>query len=188
MEQIISRSVIRRIAAQKGEPMASFSTQEAAMEHWVLENARCKHCGKVAYESREDAEYAAKSMLPAQGAYECPYGSGWHLSTIRKDEHTMGKHIPNWKLIDCPKCGSKKSYNCTVEKINQLCCPERAAAAGLGRKNFQLPRTIMRLGSNPTNVCRRYQHTSCKGRHQGNHGLPGLPCTCSCHRIRGGSE
>ncbi len=54
------------------------------MEHWVLEIAKCKHCGKVIYESREDAEYAAKAVLPAQQPYECPYGTGWHLTTVRK--------------------------------------------------------------------------------------------------------
>lgn len=54
------------------------------MPHWILEPVKCKHCGKLIYESREDAEYAARSMMPAQFAYECPYGAGWHLTTIRK--------------------------------------------------------------------------------------------------------
>jgi len=52
------------------------------MQHWILETTRCKHCGKVTYESREDAEYAARSMETTQIPYECRYGSGWHLMTI----------------------------------------------------------------------------------------------------------
>jgi hypothetical protein len=55
-----------------------------AMQHWILETDRCPHCGKVTYESREDAEYAAQQVAGKQTPYECLYGNGWHLTTGRK--------------------------------------------------------------------------------------------------------
>ena len=99
----------------------------------------------------------------------------------------MGKPVPNWKLIDCPKCGKLAGQNCHVEEITDLCCPERARLAGIGRKdlNQELARTFFHPGRNPTHACgEKHEHSRCKGRHQGNHGLPGLPCTCTCHRTR----
>jgi hypothetical protein len=51
------------------------------MPHWILEPTRCKHCGKLTYHSREDAEYAAKRMTQPMTAYKCLYGNGWHLTT-----------------------------------------------------------------------------------------------------------
>lgn len=64
------------------------------MQHWVLETVKCKPCGKVSYESREDAEYAAQSQMPAQLPYECPYGNGWHLSTVRKRGRVVYANSP----------------------------------------------------------------------------------------------
>lgn len=54
------------------------------MSHWIVEPTKCKLCGKLNYESREDAEYAAKGMLVPMTPYKCPYRNGWHLTTKRK--------------------------------------------------------------------------------------------------------
>jgi hypothetical protein len=94
----------------------------------------------------------------------------------------MAKPVPNWKLIDCPKCGSLRGRDCFVEQIDQFCCPERQAAAGIGRKVLRLPLNLKNPGKNPTHKCRMHNHKQCSGYHHGNHGLPGLKCTCSCHR------
>lgn len=62
----------------------SAKTREAALSHWILDPTKCKHCGKVSYQSREDAVYATKAMLEEMTPYECFYGNGWHLATKRK--------------------------------------------------------------------------------------------------------
>lgn len=54
------------------------------MPHWILEPKRCDLCGKLSYANREDAEYAARKMLLPMASYECLYGNGWHLTTVRK--------------------------------------------------------------------------------------------------------
>ncbi len=65
------------------------------MPHWILETTKCKPCGKVSYASRDDAEYAAKSMLQPMFPYQCFYGNGWHLATERKGRATGSS--PAWK-------------------------------------------------------------------------------------------
>jgi hypothetical protein len=94
---------------------------------------------------------------------------------------TMAKPVPNWKLIDCPKCGRPRGRDCFVAHIDQFCCPERQAAVGIGRKVLPLPLNVMNPGKNPTYRCKMSAHKNCSGHHHGNHGLPGLKCTCSCH-------
>jgi hypothetical protein len=80
----MSRSVQRRIAAQEGKPAPSFANEDGAAVHWVLDDVRCKHCGKVIYKTEGDAEYAARAMIPDQVPYPCPYRSVWHLTTKKK--------------------------------------------------------------------------------------------------------
>jgi len=94
----------------------------------------------------------------------------------------LKKPVPNWKLIDCPKCGKLKGQDCYVKHLNLFCCPERARAAGIGRKNLALPRADFRLGCDPASKCKKKKHATCPGHHPRNHGLPGLLCTCNCHR------
>ena len=54
------------------------------MKHWIVEGVQCRFCGKVIYETREDAEYKGKSYSLVVYPYECKYGNGWHLSREEK--------------------------------------------------------------------------------------------------------
>lgn len=52
------------------------------MKNWVVNTEeRCKLCGKVAYQDKEDADYQAKALSSQHHSYQCPYGNGWHLSS-----------------------------------------------------------------------------------------------------------
>ena len=55
-----------------------------SVSHWIIPTVKCKLCGKLTYENRDDAEYAATRMGRQSAFYECPYGNGWHLTTVRK--------------------------------------------------------------------------------------------------------
>jgi hypothetical protein len=47
-------------------------------DFWILEPDLCRFCGKLSYDSLEDAEYAAKNN---SRVYVCPYESVWHLTS-----------------------------------------------------------------------------------------------------------
>ena len=54
---------------------------------WVLDTQSCKFCGKMLYESLNDAEYVSEQKsINSQKfyIYECPYKIGWHLTTIQR--------------------------------------------------------------------------------------------------------
>lgn len=54
------------------------------MAHWILKTARCKLCGKVSYQTEDDAEYAGGRMPQPMLPYKCFYGNGWHLTSQNK--------------------------------------------------------------------------------------------------------
>jgi hypothetical protein len=52
---------------------------------WILEPEQCKFCGKLLYETLDDAEYAAKQKSTQNQklyTYSCPYKIGWHLTSM----------------------------------------------------------------------------------------------------------
>ena len=51
---------------------------------WILEPEMCRFCGKLSYESLDDAEYAAKQTSVNNQKlylYSCPYETAWHLTS-----------------------------------------------------------------------------------------------------------
>jgi hypothetical protein len=75
------------------------------MPSWILETTRCELCGKLSYESRDDAEYATKKMLVPMAAYKCLYGNGWHLTTVRKRGRAAdadARDQSQWRKRVCP--------------------------------------------------------------------------------------
>jgi hypothetical protein len=49
---------------------------------------------------------------------------------------------------------------------------------------LQLPTTPIITGSSPSGSCKHGQHLKCTGRAGPKYGMPGIICTCSCHKIK----
>ena len=85
--------------------------------------------------------------------------------------------------IVCPVCGAGGGERCfTNNGLAALYHEKRLMEAPVSSRYMGLERETYHCGANPTYNCRNKKHSSCSGYHPRNHGMPGLPCTCSCHR------
>jgi hypothetical protein len=85
--------------------------------------------------------------------------------------------------IPCPNCGAKVGEHCAPaeQPIYLPCCLARWRARPIPRAEFFL-KAVIDPGAHPSFNCLQGQHPSCSGRLQRKYGLPGLNCTCACHR------
>jgi hypothetical protein len=87
----------------------------------------------------------------------------------------------NLLSLPCPDCQAAVGVGCRGSA--SVACAGRVNAAERLRKTpLYLPGTRWAPGRNPTSKCRRSACGGCSGRHQRRHGMPGLPCTCECHK------
>lgn len=80
-------------AAQRVEQVSHSLTSDGSVEPGVSRTGRvvlrCAQCGKVCYNTREDAEKAAVKIPDPMVAYLGPNCGWWHLSTDRRNARTV---------------------------------------------------------------------------------------------------
>ena len=84
----------------------------------------------------------------------------------------------------CPRCKAGPGVNCfgTIGEFMTFGHEERIALAK-PRVKEPLTRRHERV-EGACSRCLTGQHHLCSGRRRGNHGMPGLPCRCSCRLER----
>jgi len=86
----------------------------------------------------------------------------------------------------CPTCGAAVGEHCVHAHGSYYVWAHPARLLvqdkNLGCKLLKLLDEKARPGWRPSSHCRASRHTACHGLTARNHGLPGLPCTCSCYK------
>jgi hypothetical protein len=83
--------------------------------------------------------------------------------------------------VACPTCGAAVGKACHETPSRGLLNTwhiARVKARPLSK--VRLPGTDRVLGANPCGHCGQNRHYVCSGHHRRSHGMPGLPCTCTC--------